>query len=118
MVYLNYHSDHITNIYKVHYWRCIVHGLRFCFFPTLTDISGEFIYSDASRQRIVFDMNARIPANSEVTMAELKLYKIAQRKHSMKEKKNHRPVNNARVSIYWVDVVENGSNRTSVVDSR
>ncbi|XP_012676431.2 lefty1 [Clupea harengus] len=86
--------------------------------PGNADISGEFIYSDASRQRIVFDMNARIPANSEVTMAELKLYKIAQRKHSMKEKKNHRPVNNARVSIYWVDVVENGSNRTSVVDSR
>lgn len=63
-------------------------------------------------------MDARIPDNSEVTMAELKLYKKAPRKLTMPEKKNHRPVNNARVSIYWVEVQENGSNRTSLVDSR
>ncbi|XP_062407508.1 lefty1 [Sardina pilchardus] len=86
--------------------------------PGNADISGEFIYSDATRQRIVFDMDTRIPENSEVTMAELKLYKKAPRKHSMPEKKNHRPVNNARVTIYWVEVLGDGSNRTSVVDSR
>lgn len=84
----------------------------------LSDISGDFVYSDATRQRIVFDMEARIPENSEVTMAELKLYKTVPRKRYTPERKHHRPVNNARVSIYWVDVLENGSNRTSVVDSR
>ncbi|XP_028809214.1 lefty1 [Denticeps clupeoides] len=86
--------------------------------PGNADISGEFVYSDATRQRMVFDMEARIPDNSEVTMAELKLYKKAPRRHAMAEKKNHRPVSNARVSVYWVDVLENGSNRTSIVDSR
>ncbi|XP_023694524.2 left-right determination factor 2-like [Paramormyrops kingsleyae] len=82
------------------------------------DISGEVMYSDTTRQRLVFDMEARIPENSEVTMAELKLFKKAPRKLSIPEKKNHRPVNNARVSIYWLEVLENGSNRTSLVDSR
>lgn len=76
------------------------------------------MYSDTTRQRLVFDMEARIPDNSEVTMAELKLFKKAPRKLPVPEKKKHRPANNARVSIYWVEVLENGSNRTSLVDSR
>ena len=83
------------------------------------DISGEFVYSDTTRQSIVFDMESRIPDNSEVTMAELKLYQRASYlKRFAVERKNHRPVNNARVSIYWVEVLPNGSNRTSLVDSR
>ncbi|KAF4070988.1 hypothetical protein AMELA_G00279760 [Ameiurus melas] len=86
--------------------------------PGNADISGEFVYSDTTRQRVVFEMNSRIPDNSEVTMAELKLYKKASHKRSMPERKGQRPVNNARVSIYWVDVLGNGSNRTSLVDSR
>ena len=65
-------------------------------------------------------MEMRIPENSEVTMAEMKLYKKAPHHHkrSMIERKTHRPINNARVSIYWVEVFPNGSNRTSLVDSR
>ncbi|KAG7465781.1 hypothetical protein MATL_G00157260 [Megalops atlanticus] len=86
--------------------------------PGNADISGEVMYSDTTRQRLVFDMEARIPDNSEVTMAELKLFKKAPRKVPMPEKKHHRPANNARVSIYWVEVLESGSNRTSLVDSR
>lgn len=83
------------------------------------DISGEYVYSDTTRQRMVFDMEARIPDNSEVTMAELKLYQRAsyQKRYAV-EKKNHRPVSNARVSVYWVEVQRDGSNRTSLVDSR
>lgn len=84
-----------------------------------SDISGEYVYSDTSRHRVVFDMEARIPDNSEVTMAELKLYQRAShhKRHAV-ERKNHRPVNNARVSVYWVEVLLDGSNRTSLVDSR
>lgn len=83
------------------------------------DISGEYVYSDTSRQRVMFDMEARIPDNSEVTMAELKLYQRASHhKRFTVERKSHRPVSNARVSIYWVEVLPNGSNRTSLVDSR
>ncbi|KAI4877713.1 hypothetical protein NFI96_031909 [Prochilodus magdalenae] len=86
--------------------------------PGNADISGEFVYSDTTRQRVVFEMDSRIPENSEVTMAELKLYKKAPHKRSMPARKGQRPVNNARVSIYWVEVLENGGNRTSLVDSR
>lgn len=77
------------------------------------------MYSDTTRQRVVFDMEARIPDNSEVTMAELKLYQRASyQKRYAGEKKNHRPVSNARVSVYWVEAQRDGSNRTSLVDSR
>lgn len=83
------------------------------------DISGEYVYSDTTRQNVMFDMEARIPDNSEVTMAELKLYQRASHhKRFTVERKSHRPVNNARVSIYWVEVLPDGSNRTSLVDSR
>lgn len=83
------------------------------------DISGEYVYSDTTRYRMVFDMEARIPDNSEVTMAELKLYQQPNyHKRFTVERKNHRPVSNARVSIYWVQALPNGSNRTSLVDSR
>uniref|UniRef100_A0A8C4RJC3 Left-right determination factor n=1 Tax=Erpetoichthys calabaricus TaxID=27687 RepID=A0A8C4RJC3_ERPCA len=86
--------------------------------PGNADISGEILYSDTTRQRLVFDMEARIPDNSEVTMAELKLFKKAPRKLPSPDKKNHRPVNNARVSVYWVETQADGTNRTSLVDSR
>ncbi|KAG7244261.1 hypothetical protein INR49_004399 [Caranx melampygus] len=87
--------------------------------PGNADISGEYVYSDTTRYRMVFDMEARIPDNSEVTMAELKLYqRVNYHKRFAVERKTHRPVGNARVSIYWVEVLPNGSNRTSLVDSR
>ncbi|KAK0144873.1 Left-right determination factor 2 [Merluccius polli] len=93
--------------------------------PGNADISGEYVYSDTARQRMVFDMDARIPDNSEVTMAELKLYKTAPQHQNQYHhqgavggRKAHRPVHNARVSVYWVDVLPNGANRTSLVDSR
>lgn len=89
-------------------------GLNF----SIPDVSGEVMYSDTHRQRLVFDMETRIPENSEVTLAELKLFKTAPKKYPKPENKNRRPVNNARVSIYWVNILENGSNHTSLVDSR
>lgn len=68
-----------------------------------------------TRQHLVFDMETRLRENSEVAMAELKLYQTASRKLPVAEKKRHRAVNHARVSIYWVC---NESNHTSLVDSR
>lgn len=84
----------------------------------LTDITGEIMYSDTTRQRLVFDMESRLQENTEVTMAELKLFQTAAQNPSKPERRHHRPINNARVSIYWVEVLGNGSNRTSLIDSR
>lgn len=69
-----------------------------------------------TRQHLVFDMETRLKENSEVAMAELRLYQTAPKKLPVIEKKKkHRAVHHARVSIYWVC---NESNHTSLVDSR
>lgn len=113
---ISVNANHYSDIkYYIIYMNISKLKKNCAFFP---DISGEFIYSDATRQRVVFEMKSRIPDNSEVTMAELKLFKKAPHKRSMPERKGHRPVNNARVSIYWVELLDDGSNRTSLVDSR
>ncbi|XP_075450836.1 left-right determination factor 1 [Ascaphus truei] len=86
--------------------------------PGNADISGEVLYSDTSRQTLAFDMEARIPENSEVTMAELKLFKKPPNRMSLPDRRFHRPVNNARVSVYHVEIMKDGTNKTSLVDSR
>lgn len=98
----------------------VINCIAVALFPArLADISGEYVYSDTTRHRVVFDMEARIPDNTEVTMAELKLYqRSSHHKRFAVDKRSHRPVSNARVSVYWVEVMADGSNRTSLVDSR
>ncbi|KAM3675783.1 left-right determination factor 2-like [Ammospiza maritima maritima] len=81
--------------------------------------TGEVLYSDTTtRQRLVFDMEGRIPKNSEVTMAELKLFKKPVDRAKLPARQSHRPVSNARVSVYWVQQQHDGTNSTSLIDSR
>ncbi|KAM9316875.1 left-right determination factor 1 [Gastrophryne carolinensis] len=82
------------------------------------DIPGEILFSDSTKQTLAFGMESRIPQNSEVTMAELKLFKLPPSAGGMPDRRFQRPVNNARVSVYYVEVMKDGSNRTSLVDSR
>lgn len=83
-----------------------------------TDIPGDILYTDTTRQNLIFDMEGRIPENSEVTMAELKLFKKPLERTHLPRRQSHRPVTNARVSVYWVQLQDNGTNRTSLIDSR
>ncbi|XP_039573062.1 left-right determination factor 1 [Passer montanus] len=81
--------------------------------------TGEVLYSDtATRQKLMFDMEGRIPKNSEVTMAELKLFKKPLDRTNLPARQSHRPVSNARVSVYWVQQQHDGTNSTSLIDSR
>ncbi|NWH63886.1 LFTY2 factor, partial [Geococcyx californianus] len=81
--------------------------------------AGEILYSaSATRQILVFDMEGRIPKNSEVTMAELKLFKKPLTRAILPARQSHRSVSNARVSVYWVHPQHDGTNRTSLIDSR
>lgn len=82
------------------------------------DIPGDILYSDTTRQNLIFDMEGRIPENSEVTMAELKLFKKPLERKHLPRRQSQRPVTNARVSVYWVQLQDNGTNRTSLIDSR
>ncbi|NXV69231.1 LFTY2 factor, partial [Molothrus ater] len=81
--------------------------------------TGEVLHSDTTtRQKLMFDMEGRIPKNSEVTMAELKLFKKPVDRASLPARQSHRPVSNARVSVYWVQQQHDGTNSTSLIDSR
>ncbi|NXG63280.1 LFTY2 factor, partial [Hemiprocne comata] len=81
--------------------------------------AGGVLYSDTTmRQNLIFDMEGRIPKNSEVTMAELKLFKKPLDRANLPARHPHRPVSNARVSVYWVHRQQDGTNRTSLIDSR
>ncbi|XP_050751023.1 left-right determination factor 1-like [Gymnogyps californianus] len=87
--------------------------------PGNAGMAGEVLYSDTTtRQNLIFDMEGRIPKNSEVTMAELKLFKKPLDRANLPAKQSHRPVSNARVSVYWVQRQHDGTNRTSLIDSR
>ncbi|NXM70234.1 LFTY2 factor, partial [Serilophus lunatus] len=87
--------------------------------PGNAGMPGEGLYSDTvTRQNLIFDMEGRIPKNSEVTMAELKLFKKPLDRANLPAKQSHRPVSNARVSVYWVQRQHDGTNRTSLIDSR
>ncbi|XP_068135772.1 left-right determination factor 1-like [Hyperolius riggenbachi] len=86
--------------------------------PGNADISGEVMYSDSSKLTLGFSMESRIPQNSEVTMAELKLFKLPPTVVGTPDRRFQRPVNNARVSVYYVEALKDGSNRTTLVDSR
>ncbi|XP_010140370.1 PREDICTED: left-right determination factor 1-like [Buceros rhinoceros silvestris] len=80
--------------------------------------NAEALSGTTTRQNLIFDMEGRIPKNSEVTMAELKLFKKPLDRANLPAKQFHRPVSNARVSVYWVQRQHDGTNRTSLIDSR
>ncbi|XP_055492220.1 left-right determination factor 2-like [Leucoraja erinacea] len=86
--------------------------------PGNADTTGDVVYADPTRQRLVFDMKGLIPDNSEVTMAELKLFKKGVRSAELPPRRHGRPVTNARVSVYWVSTLADGSNTSSLIDSR
>eukprot|EP00062_Callorhinchus_milii_P019652 gi/632974432/ref/XP_007903674.1/ PREDICTED: left-right determination factor 2-like [Callorhinchus milii] len=86
--------------------------------PGNTDTTGEVLYSDPTRQRLVFEMKGLIPENSEVTMAELKIFQKGIHKADLPPRRHHRAVHNARISVYWVKILADGTNRTSLIDSR
>uniref|UniRef100_A0A8C5WWF8 TGF-beta family profile domain-containing protein n=1 Tax=Laticauda laticaudata TaxID=8630 RepID=A0A8C5WWF8_LATLA len=84
----------------------------------LRGVPGNAGKLDTTRQNLIFDMEGRIPENSEVTMAELKLFKKPLEKKHLPSRQAQRPVMNARVTVYWVQPQDNGTNRTSLIDSR
>lgn len=67
----------------------------------------------------MFGMEERLPPNSELVQAVLRLFqepvpKAALRRHELLSPRSDQ----ARVVIQWLHVREDGSNRTSLIDSR
>uniref|UniRef100_A0A8D1QIR6 TGF-beta family profile domain-containing protein n=1 Tax=Sus scrofa TaxID=9823 RepID=A0A8D1QIR6_PIG len=83
------------------------------------DVVGRFLLSEASTHLLVFDMEQRLPPHSELVQAVLRLFqepvpKAALRRHERLFPRSDR----ARVTVQWLHIREDGSNRTSLIDSR
>ncbi|XP_057585656.1 left-right determination factor 2-like [Hippopotamus amphibius kiboko] len=92
-------------------------GKRFS--QNFREVAGRFLLSEASSHLLVFDMEQRLPPHSELVQAVLRLFqepvpKAALRRHERLFPRSDR----ARVTVQWLHVRDDGSNRTSLVDSR
>lgn len=88
--------------------------------PALSpEVAGRFLASEASVHLLVFHLEQRLPPESELVQAVLRLFqepvaKAALRRHERLSPRSDR----ARVTVQWLHVRDDGSNRTSLVDSR
>uniref|UniRef100_A0A8D1JA51 Left-right determination factor n=1 Tax=Sus scrofa TaxID=9823 RepID=A0A8D1JA51_PIG len=92
-------------------------GKRFS--QNFREVVGRFLLSEASTHLLVFDMEQRLPPHSELVQAVLRLFqepvpKAALRRHERLFPRSDR----ARVTVQWLHIREDGSNRTSLIDSR
>lgn len=84
-----------------------------------SEVAGRFLASEASTHLLVFGMEQRLPPNSELVQAVLRLFQepvpeAALRRHELLAPRSDR----ARVTVRWLHVRDDGSNRTSLIDSR
>ncbi|XP_003893088.1 left-right determination factor 2 [Papio anubis] len=92
-------------------------GKRFS--HSFREMAGRFLASEASTHLLVFGMEQRLPPNSELVQAVLRLFqepvpKAALHRHGRLSPRSAR----ARVTVEWLRVRDDGSNRTSLIDSR
>ncbi|XP_059002033.1 left-right determination factor 1-like [Mustela lutreola] len=98
------------------------HGVRSRgkrFSQRFREVAGRWLASEASTHLLVFSMERRLPPNSELVRAVLRLFqepvpRAALRRHERLSPHSAR----ARVTVEWLQVREDSSNRTSLVDSR
>ncbi|XP_069340615.1 left-right determination factor 2 isoform X1 [Eulemur rufifrons] len=89
-------------------------GKRFS--QNFREVAGRFLVSEANTHLLVFGMEQRLPPNSELVQAVLRLFQEpvpAAALHGLSPRGAR-----ALVTIEWLRVRDDGSNRTSLVDSR
>ncbi|CAK6442236.1 unnamed protein product [Pipistrellus nathusii] len=92
-------------------------GKRFS--QNFREVAGRFLVSEASTHLLVFGMERRLPPNSELVQAELRLLQEPVPPAALRQHQRLAPRSDlARVSIEWLQVRADGSNRTALVDSR
>ncbi|XP_027274632.2 left-right determination factor 2 isoform X1 [Cricetulus griseus] len=92
-------------------------GKRFS--QNFREVAGRFLVSETSKHLLVFGMEQRLLPNCELVQAVLRLFqepvpRTALRRHERLSPHSAR----ARVTIEWLRVREDGSNRTALIDSR
>ncbi|XP_037367368.1 left-right determination factor 2-like isoform X1 [Talpa occidentalis] len=80
------------------------------------EVAGRFLVSEASTYLLVFGMEQRLPPHSELVQAVLHLFQEPVPKAALCKLS---PLSaRARVTVEWLHVRADGSNRTSLIDSR
>ncbi|KAL4700115.1 hypothetical protein H8957_000028 [Semnopithecus entellus] len=92
-------------------------GKRFS--HSFREVAGRFLASEASTHLLVFGMEQRLPPNSELVQAVLRLFQEPVPKAALHRHGRLSPRSAwARVTVEWLRVRDDGSNRTSLIDSR
>ncbi|KAK2086154.1 Left-right determination factor 2 [Saguinus oedipus] len=83
------------------------------------EVAGRFLASEASTHLLVFGMEQRLPPNRELVQAMLRLFqepvpRAVLHRHGRLSPRSDR----ARVTVEWLSVRDDGSNLTSLIDSR
>ncbi|KAF3823953.1 left-right determination factor 1-like [Mirounga leonina] len=83
------------------------------------EVVGRWLASEASTHLLVFSMERRLPPNSELVRAVLRLFQEPVPRAALRRLERLSPHSaRARVTVEWLHVREDSSNRTSLVDSR
>ncbi|XP_041491178.1 left-right determination factor 1 [Microtus oregoni] len=92
-------------------------GKRFS--QNFREVAGRFLVSETSTHLLVFGMEQRLPPNSELVQAVLRLFQEPVPTTALRRQKRLSPHSaRARVTIEWLRFREDGSNRTALIDSR
>ncbi|XP_049633511.1 left-right determination factor 1-like [Suncus etruscus] len=83
------------------------------------EVAGRSLVSEASTYLLVFGMEQRLPAHHELVQAALRLFQEPVAKAALRKLERLSPRGaRARVTVEWLRVRADGSNRTALVDSR
>uniref|UniRef100_A0A673T0Q9 Left-right determination factor n=1 Tax=Suricata suricatta TaxID=37032 RepID=A0A673T0Q9_SURSU len=89
-------------------------GKRFS--QRVREVAGRLLASEASVHVLVFGMEGRLPPNSELVQAVLRLFQQPVPKAALRRLSPYSA--RARVTVQWLRVREDSSNSTYLVDSR
>ncbi|XP_020027113.2 left-right determination factor 2-like [Castor canadensis] len=85
------------------------------FSQNFQEVAGRFLVSEVSTHLLVFGMEQRLPPNSELVQAVLRLFQQPLPRAALRRLERSA---RAQVTIEWLRVRDDGSNRTSLIDSR
>ncbi|XP_004700220.1 left-right determination factor 2-like isoform X1 [Echinops telfairi] len=97
--------------------RVLSRGKRFS--QKFQEVAGRLLASEASRHLLVFGMEQRLPPDSELVQAVLRLFQEPVPRAALRRQERLFPRSaRARVTVEWLRVRDDGANRTSLIDSR
>ncbi|XP_021572993.1 left-right determination factor 2-like isoform X1 [Carlito syrichta] len=92
-------------------------GKRFS--QSFREVAGRLLASEANTHLLVFGMEQRLPPDSELVQATLRLFQEPVPRAALPRPERQSPRSaRAQVTVEWLRLRDDGSNRTSLVDSR